>query len=300
MRRFAITVDVDGIALYHRIHGLQEPAGDADAAWAVGVPRFLDLFEAWGVRGTFFAVAQDLERPEARRVAEELVARGHELASHSYSHPYDLIHRNAVELEAELARAEPVLEAIRGAPVAGFRAPGYNISAPLRALLVARGYTYDSSVFPCPPYYAARAGVIGALRLVGRRSQSIVGNVGDAFTRTTPWVRPEGLVDLPISVLPGVRFPLIGTSLTLLGASLITAMAPALRSLDFANVELHAIDLLDDLDVPLPALRRAQPDLRVPWRTKLAAFDALLRALAPGAECRTLEEHAVAMRAVRH
>ena len=291
MRRLAVNVDVDGIGLYYGIHGLSG-APAVDPAWSLGVPRFLELFEAFGVHGTFFAVASDLESPANRAVAEDVVRRGHELASHSYSHHYDLSRRPEAEIEDDLARAEERLSSIRGTPVSGFRAPGYNLSPALRAVLARRGYRYDSSILPCPAYFAARAAVIGGLRAVGRQSQSIVGRPQDAFGATAPTTLEGGVLELPISVLTALRLPLIGTSLSLLGETAVSALGPLLRSLPFANIEFHAIDLLDADDVPDPALRRAQPDLRVPRAKKRAAFAAALRALVSGATARTLEEHA--------
>ncbi|MFT7624723.1 MAG: peptidoglycan/xylan/chitin deacetylase (PgdA/CDA1 family), partial [Myxococcota bacterium] len=179
-RRLAVNVDVDSLSLYHDIHGL-DPDGASDACWEVGVPRFLELFEAHDLRATFFCVASDLSRPGPRRVAQEAVARGHELASHTLTHPYDLIHQDDAAIEAEIAGAETALAELRGAPVAGFRAPGYNLSPTVLKVLERRGYRYDSSRFPCPAYFLLRAGIISGMRVVGRTSKSIVGDLKAPF-----------------------------------------------------------------------------------------------------------------------
>ncbi len=289
MRRLAVNVDVDSLHLYHAIHGL-DVAGAGDAAWEVGVPRFLELFEARGLKATFFCVAEDLLRDGPRDVAAEAVRRGHELASHTYSHPYDLIHRDRTTIEAELAAAEPILGDLRGRPVAGFRAPGYNISDAVFELLEARGYRYDSSLFPCPPYYAARAAIIGLMKLRGRQSRSIVGHPAHALSSRLPH-RRGNLLEYPMTVLPGVRFPLIGTSLTLLGAGGVRALSPVLKRMRFVNLEFHAIDLLDVSDLPDSPLSAHQPDLNRPLSSKRAAFEAALSACV-GADNATLEDFA--------
>lgn len=290
-RRLAVSVDVDGIGLYYQIHGL-DGAPAADPAWTVAVPRFMELFEAYGLRGTFFAVGKDLEQPDNRAVAERLVARGHELASHSYGHAYDLSRMGREAIDADLAACEHVLQPIRGTRPAGFRAPGYNLSPELEAVVAARGYAYDSSIFPCPPYFAARAAIIGAMGLIGRRSQSIVGRPADSLAPHAPYRLDTGTLELPIGVIPGLQFPLIGTSMSLVGAAGVLALVPLMRRMPFANFEFHAIDLLDGADVVDPALKRVQPDLRVPVAKKRAAFAAALNALVAGATARTLEEHA--------
>ena len=46
----------------------------------------------------------------------------------------------------------------------GFRAPGYTITDEVFDVLAELGVAYDSSVFPCPAYWAAKAAAIGLHR----------------------------------------------------------------------------------------------------------------------------------------
>lgn len=275
----AVNVDVDSLALYYRIHGL-DPSRATDAAWDVGIPRFLELFESLGLKATFFVVASDLERPGPRSVASDAARLGHELASHTFSHPYNLIHLPLRRVEDELARAEDLIGAVSGEPVVGFRAPGYNITRSILLQLADRGYLYDSSLFPCPAYYAVRTAVIAGMRLRGRRSGSIVGRPLHSLTPRGPH-RRAGLVEFPMTVLPGIRFPLIGTSLTLLGRVGVGALRPALSAMGFVNLELHAVDLLDHRDVPEDLVRH-QPDLKTSFEDKAAIFRKFLEMAARG------------------
>lgn len=252
------------------------------------MPRFLDLFAEHGLRATFFVVASDLEREGPRRVAEQVVAAGHELASHTWSHPYDLIRRSASEIRREIERAEGPLAELRGRPVAGFRAPGYNLSTAVLEILAERGYSYDSSLFPCPPYYLARAAAIAGMRVVGRRSRSIAGDWRAPFGRRAPH-RRLGLVEFPMTVLPGLRLPLIGTSLALMPRVGVFALGPVLKRMAFVNLEFHAVDLLDYADLPGSPLPAHQPDLQRLLGEKKPAYEAALRACS-GAENGTLEE----------
>ena len=128
------------------------------------LPRFAELFDRHGVRATFFVVGRDLEEdPEGRRLLEQLAAAGHELANHSYAHPYELTrlpagaHRRG-DRSRPRARSPP---APGRAPV-GFRAPGYETSAEVIDLLVERGYAYDSSAFPAGPVLPGQGGGDGA------------------------------------------------------------------------------------------------------------------------------------------
>ncbi|HIA03675.1 MAG TPA: hypothetical protein EYN06_02095 [Myxococcales bacterium] len=275
---FAVNVDVDSLGLYYGIHGLNQVPGEA--AWELGVPRFLDLFSHLGLRATFFVVAKDLEREIPLRVAQEVVAAGHELASHSYSHPYDLIQQSDAEIEAQIAKSEEIIGGVRGTRLVGFRAPGYNTNESVAQILVRRGYRYDSSLFPCPPYYLTRAAILGAMSLIGKQSASIVGDVGAAFSNPLPHIQEVGdgaLLEFPISVVPGIRFPIIGTALTLLGQTGIRLLIPALRRMPFINLEFHALDLLDNDDPIHPSLIRRQRDLRTRVETKREIFSRVLK-----------------------
>ncbi len=271
-RAAAINVDIDSLYLYYRIHGLDE-ARATNAVWERGVVRFAELFADLGVKATFFVVASDLERwPRARAIAAELVRSGHELGSHSWSHPYDLTRLGPEAAAAELDRASAVLEDVRGSLVAGFRAPGYTMTPELLALLAARGYRYDSSIFPCPPYYLAKLAVLAKMALTRQQSQSIVGPPSVMWQPRLPHRRAENILEFPVTVLPGVRFPFIGTSLLMGGERGYQLMRPLLMRVPFVNLELHGIDLCDrETDQIDPALSR-QPDQRVPLHTKLSLF----------------------------
>jgi peptidoglycan-N-acetylglucosamine deacetylase len=315
MTQAAITIDVDSLRFYREIHGLR--AGEAsgggragfvgpspaeeladDPIYRVALPRFFALLEEMKLPATLFLIGEDaaLHR-EAFAPARKL---GCEIASHSFSHDYRLTLRTREQIETDLARAEEVLEAIAGAPVIGFRAPGYNVSPELLECLVARGYRYDSSLLPAPAYWTVRALAISRYALFGRRSRSLVGDAR-AFSgpltsyRTTParpWRRtPRGsLLEIPISCEPATRVPLFGTTWTLLPEPARTALlGRALRKLPCINFELHAIDLLDRSDPGIPTdLARAQLDLRIRWADKERAFRGLLAQLKGHADVVTL------------
>ncbi len=271
IRAAAINVDIDSLHLYYRIHGLDE-ARATNAVWEKGVVRFAELFDELGVKATFFVVSSDLERwPVAREIAQKLVADGHELGSHSHTHPYDLVRLEDAAVARELERSFELLSEVRGSPVAGFRAPGYTMTPRVLAMLRQAGYTYDSSIFPCPPYYLAKLAVLGGMLLRGRKSHSIVGPPSVMWESRLPSLK-DGLVELPVTVLPGVRFPVIGTSLLMLKQYGFRAIRPLLKGVPFVNLELHGIDLCDLAEDQIDPVLLKQPDLRVPLQTKLDLF----------------------------
>ena len=112
------------------------------------VQRLLALFAKSGARVTFFTLGWVAERYP--QLVREIVAAGHELASHGYGH------QRASDLSREaffedVRRAKALLEDIGGRPVHGYRAPSFSIGlGNLWAFdtLLEAGYRYSSSVYP--------------------------------------------------------------------------------------------------------------------------------------------------------
>ena len=302
----SVSVDLDAIACYHRIHALADaPSGDARfAILRRALPRLGELFAKHGIRATLFVVGHDLEEDaEGRRILVDLAKAGHEIASHSYTHPYNLVRLGREQIAAELDRAHAAIAAATGQPPVGFRAPGYEISAELIDLLCERGYRYDSSAFPAIPYYLAKAAVMAAIRVTGRASGSILGSPKVLGAPRSPY-RPAALapyrrgdrpiMEMPVTVTPVLRLHVIGTMLVISPEWLRRRLVASALTTSHFNLELHGIDLADaTADGLSPALVARQPDLRVSLARKLAALDATLTAAhAAGATFLTIAQAA--------
>jgi peptidoglycan/xylan/chitin deacetylase (PgdA/CDA1 family) len=300
----SVSVDLDPVECYWRIHALPgaPPEGARTAILRRCLPRFAELFARHGARATFFVVGRDLDQDaEGRALLAQLARDGHELASHTYTHPYDLVALPAAEIAGEIDRAHDVIGACCGAAPIGFRAPGYEVSGQVIDLLRERNYRYDSSAFPSVPYYTAKAAVMAAMRVAGRKSGSYLGSPRILTAPRAPYRPAAGapyskgaldIVELPMSVTPVLRLPVIGTSLVTAPAWLRRHLVAAALRTPFFNLELHGIDLADaEADEIPPALVAKQPDLRRPLAHKLAALDETLAAArAAGARFARLDE----------
>jgi peptidoglycan/xylan/chitin deacetylase (PgdA/CDA1 family) len=285
MKLAAVSIDLDEIHHYYAIHGLPAAARGAHVVYDRAVPRAADWAESLRVPLTFFVVGRDLERPENSETVRALLARGHELANHSFSHHYDLTRRDRGEIAGEVAGGIDALVRATGTRPLGFRAPGYLVSDELFGVLAALGVGYDSSVFPSPAYYAAKAAKLLMLKLRGRSSQSVRGSSKMLLAPAHPyrlgapyWKVGHGIPELPIQVTPGTRLPYIGTSLVLAGADGARLLTRTLMLESFVNLELHGMDFLgadDELDELLPH----QPDARPARTAKLAALTAAVELL---------------------
>lgn len=293
----AVSIDLDGLACYYRIHGLgAHPPELEHVILERALPRAAKLFADKGLHVTWFVVGRDADADAAlpdrpARAANatrlrELHARGDELGNHSYSHPYELARLAPEVIEAEISGGDRVLRAITGVPVHGFRAPGYDVSPAMLDALATRGYRYDSSVFPAPGYYAAKAAVMAALAVLRRPSGAVMTNPrllaspSEPYrpAMTAPWRRGQApLVELPIAVTPWTRIPAIGTSLLSFPDRIRRHVVTAMDRRSFFNFELHGIDFADaEMDGIPGELVVRQPDLRIPVADKLTRLGAIL------------------------
>lgn len=108
----------------------------------------LDLLDLHNTKATFFVLGKVAEKyPD---LIKEIYDKGHEIASHSYSHRtlYDL---GKDGFEREIDKSINLLENITGEKVKGFRAPTFSINNDTiwgLDVLEKFNFIYDSSVFP--------------------------------------------------------------------------------------------------------------------------------------------------------
>lgn len=107
----------------------------------IAVPLILELLETHGIRATFFVPGRVAERYPQR--IEEIVAAGHEIAHHGYTHtsPTRL---SRDEEERELVKGLEVLRSF-GVEVIGYRSPSWDFSPNTEQLLRAHGFHYSSN-----------------------------------------------------------------------------------------------------------------------------------------------------------
>ncbi len=90
--------------------------------------RILEVLAAHDLRGTFFMVGRNVER--FPQMARRVVAEGHEIGNHSYSHPI-FLYRTPRETRRQLERAQVVIAETAGVrprwarPPCGVRTPAY-------------------------------------------------------------------------------------------------------------------------------------------------------------------------------
>jgi peptidoglycan/xylan/chitin deacetylase (PgdA/CDA1 family) len=117
-----------------------------DGPHPLHTPPLLDLLAEHGVRATFFLIGRNAEaHPD---LARRIVAEGHALGNHSYSHPH--FERLALpEQLDEVARTDRILGAFDGQPSHSFRPPRGVLPRPMLLHFMRRRrpiayWSYDS------------------------------------------------------------------------------------------------------------------------------------------------------------
>lgn len=292
----AISIDMDPIDHYLHARGYQPlKVTNLNAVYDEALPRFLDLFDQYDVRGTFFIVGKDAILPQNRSLLRQLVNRGHEVANHTYNHKNfgSLSYRAKKD---EITEADRILSDCVGRKLRGFRAPGWGIDMTSLEILEELQYSYDSSVLPSR-----------VLRLIafanrvmnkGRLKDSLHPTIGRAPkvpyhpAHNAIWKRGDmNIVELPTTVLPLVQLPFLGTSLYLLGKHAF--------SLSFQYFQLfqhplfyilHGIELVDYYTSIQDVRLNVKPGLTKPLEEKLELYKHMLSSFRSVYEFITMEE----------
>lgn len=146
----AMTVDVEDYFQVAAFAGCVEREDWDNFACRVerNMDRILALFADCGVTGTFFCLGWVAERYP--QVVRQIVAGGHELASHGYEH-IKVHSQRPEDFRQDVRRTKQILQDIGGQKVSGYRAASFSIDE--RSLwafdiLAEEGYAYSSSVYP--------------------------------------------------------------------------------------------------------------------------------------------------------
>jgi polysaccharide deacetylase family protein (PEP-CTERM system associated) len=110
--------------------------------------RLLDLFDEFGVRGTFFVLGWVAQRQPG--LVRDIAARGHEIASHGYGHRL-VYSQTRQDFREDVRRAKRLLEDTSGVAVGGYRAPSFSVTTAswwALDILLEEGHWYDASIFP--------------------------------------------------------------------------------------------------------------------------------------------------------
>lgn len=283
-----VSVDVDPVDLHLVGYGFTGLPPDP-LVHERALPRLLEAFERHGVRATLFVVGRDVAAH--RDVLARAASAGHELASHTWSHPIRFASLPESERRRELADSKAALEAAGGAPVVGFRAPNFDVDARSVPVLASLGYRYDASAYPTPMLIPARA----VLALKSADPAGVLKMSPWPFTwRRDPHVWSAGhanVHEFPVAVTPGLRLPVYHTLRYFQGDAAFVKHADGFaRRGDTFSYVLHGVDALGMAEDEVDARLAKHPGMDRRLEAKLALLDRTLAAIAARFETRTYRE----------
>ena len=161
-----------------REHGVDYSLEEGMKVSVIGTNRILDVLKRNGVRATFFCTGNFAEH--ALEVMKRIMDEGHEVACHGVDHwqPAD----------TDFARSKEIVERVTGQTVYGYRQP--RMFPVLESEIRRVGYRYNSSLNPA--------------FIPGRYMH---------LTEPRTWFMKDGVMQIPASVTPWLRFPLFWLSL---------------------------------------------------------------------------------------
>ena len=151
----AFGVDLDAVAGWLGSYGGKDSPDDISRglfAGEVGTPRLLELFRRHDLRTTWFVPGYSIETfPEQ---IDAIVAAGHEVGVHGYSHENPIAMSREQETEV-LDKCIALVEEVTGRRPTGYVAPWWEFSRVTNELLLERGIKYDHSLMhrDFEPYY---------------------------------------------------------------------------------------------------------------------------------------------------
>jgi len=189
--------------------------------------RYLDVLRRNGGRGTFFVVGKVARRHPG--LIRSLVSEGHEIGLHSDVH-VPLHRQDRRSFRDDLLRGLDSLEAAGAGRIRGYRAPCFSLTertAWAYEVLRELSFGYSSSVLPARNPLNGWPGFGEAPRCV------------------------DGIVEIPVSLLPILRVPLGGLYFRVLPKAVIEK-AIALRARGGASVLTYHHPYDADPDQPFP------------------------------------------------
>lgn len=269
-----VSVDVDPVDVHLAGYGVR--AAPDPAVWERALPRLREHLGRAGVRATFFVVARDL--PTRGAAVRELVRTGHEVASHSVTHPDGFAGLAPAALREELVASRVRLEDAAGAPVVGFRAPGFALTRRVAAAVREAGYAYDASLYPSPLALAAQLWLALSRRRLRPRPRAPL-----SLRRRPHRLATDAgtLVEFPLAVTRGLRLPVYHTARYALGDARFVAVLDGLaRRGDPLSYVLHAVDALGLAEDGVDARLAVHPGMRRSLDAKRALLAGSLDAIA--------------------
>lgn len=280
----SISVDMDSFEVLLKFYGHRLTSRKGKDFYETVVPRFLEIFERFHVKATFFVIGTDLQSKHNQRFLCKIVEAGHEVANHTYSHPFGLHTMSREERVQEIKKNEELIENITGTRPVGFRAPGYAIDNLTLEILEDRGYLYDTSVFPT--FISPLFKLVHKI-LLRKRNQvnSGMGDLRMCLAPNQPYFphkekiyqkdATRNILEIPVAVTPLFRLPFYANFHLMLGKRFFDFSFASFKQ-DHINYLFHGIELVDVEADQVDEKLHNHPNLTKPLHDKVTFYEHIL------------------------
>ncbi len=258
----SLSLDLDNKWAYLRAAGRRD-WDQAVSYLPVACGRIAEILGKHNLPLTVFLVGRDLVRDEDLAAIEPLrTLRQFEPANHSLSHLPWMHTMSADEVAREIEQPHEAIREHFGVAPRGFRGPGFSCPPAVIKQLKQHDYVYDASVFPTSMAPMARTVFLIRSGLRGKQkddAKQLYGGFASMRQPNRPFVR-DGLVEIPVTVMPVTRAPIHFSYVTFLASFSIAAaksyftasLAACRRTGTPPSLLLHPPDFLgrqDDADM---------------------------------------------------
>jgi peptidoglycan/xylan/chitin deacetylase (PgdA/CDA1 family) len=221
--------------------------------WKEGLPMLLDLYDKYGVKATFFYIANFAKQhPDIIKIVQK---RGHEIACHGLTHQHDKAF-DVMPFDEQLDHlrtAKKIIEDIAGEEVISFRAPALRVNFDTPKALIEAGFKYDSSVAPQRMDMFMSLGSKNKLQWFSAPRTPYVTSAGNLARKGK-----SPIIEVPVS---SFVVPYIGTFMRI--SPTINAMTRRLLYLETKNTNktinflIHPNEVITEENLNLKTQRRA-------------------------------------------
>ncbi len=300
MKNCTISVDLDSFWILQRFYGIDKNEIFMYNLYEIVIPRFINIFRKYNIKASFFVVGKDLQNDKNGELIKLLVKEGHEIANHTYSHPFGMRGMKRQEKEFEIKKCEELISQTTGTKPIGFRAPGYDIDTEILQILEEREYLYDSSIFPTYllPFYNFFHHLLYKKNNINAKGMS---NIFITFSPNKPYFpdkniiwkkgKSRKLVELPLSMVPFIRLPFYANFHLSSGSKIFDLSLKLMRGMNI-NYLLHGIELIDaEADQINPHLLK-HPNVSTSFKKKIEFYEHALDILSKNYKISPLQQFA--------
>ncbi len=190
-------------------------------------PRLLDMLAARGIKATFFTVGANVARNP--NIMRRMVAEGHEIANHTWTHPY-LSKLGDASVRSELQRSHEALTSITGTAPRMYRPPYGAITARQKEWIFSE-YGYPTILWSVDPQdWKTRNAATTRSRILTQTKPGAIILVHD--------IHPSSIDAMPGTLdgllTKGFRFVTVSQLITIGGGGMLAkASAPAVNGPTF-------------------------------------------------------------------